>query len=232
MLKKLTVLSTTAMLAVSTQSIADSNDLSVSINTNSDSVIIENLPDQGDITISGTVERVIDQNKMIISDRTGDTIDVNTNQPIDIKMGETVTVKGNLDSEIAGIGKQIVDATITEIGLDLDSTAGSDVSLSADMGSYGDESKDSPIETMEISKIQNMPEQGMVEISGTVASVQGDGSFILKDNVGQKVEVDLVRNEDLSKGDKVAVTGQVMSNSLNGKAEIRAKDVSKLSYYY
>ncbi|WP_417451085.1 hypothetical protein [Kordiimonas sp.] len=75
---------------------------------------VDALPDEGMVTISGTVDEVdIEDNSFKLRGRSGETIDVHPSQPLTVKQGQKVTVTGVMDDEVAGIGEQIVSAKIT-----------------------------------------------------------------------------------------------------------------------
>ena len=73
---------------------------------------IESLPKTGQISISGIVDRVRDKDTFILRDSAGKTIDVHTTAQLDVKQGDKVAVEGKMKDEIAGLGREIVDADI------------------------------------------------------------------------------------------------------------------------
>ena len=74
---------------------------------------IDNLAKSGSVSLRGTVESVDnDKKRFVISDNTGDTIDVHTNSAVELKEGDNVSVKGKMESEVAGIGKEITSASV------------------------------------------------------------------------------------------------------------------------
>jgi uncharacterized protein YdeI (BOF family) len=77
---------------------------------------VDALPDEGMVTISGTVEEVdIEDNSFKLRDRSGESIDVHPTKPLTVKAGQKVKVTGVMDDETAGlgIGEQIVSAKVT-----------------------------------------------------------------------------------------------------------------------
>ncbi len=77
---------------------------------------IDALPDEGMVTISGTVEEVdIEDNSFKLRDRSGESIDVHPSKPLTVKEGQQVKVTGVMDDETAGmgLGEQIVSAKVT-----------------------------------------------------------------------------------------------------------------------
>ena len=74
---------------------------------------IDALPKMGRVTIIGTVESVDnDKKRFVISDNTDDTIDIHTNSPVQVKEGDNVKVTGEMQSEVAGMGKEITSADV------------------------------------------------------------------------------------------------------------------------
>ncbi len=74
---------------------------------------IDRLPDEGKVTLSGTVSEVDDKDSFILKDSAGKTIDVHTTAAVALDVGDKVTVTGDVKDEALGIGQQIADATIT-----------------------------------------------------------------------------------------------------------------------
>ncbi len=72
------------------------------------------IPKSGQVSLNGTVERVVDQDTFILRDQaTGKTVDVHTNASLTIKAGDRVQVNGTAESEALGIGHEIVNASVT-----------------------------------------------------------------------------------------------------------------------
>lgn len=79
---------------------------------------ISNLPDQGDVTIRGTVASVSnDKEKFTLRDMAGNTIDVNSKTAMNVKVGDNVTVKGRMEDEIAGMGEEIQAYSVHQASL-------------------------------------------------------------------------------------------------------------------
>lgn len=212
-LKKLSILATVAIISFSAESFAESKGLSLSLNA--DSTLITNLPKSGQVTISGVVTQLNGNRKFTLADSAGKTIDVNTADIIDIKKGDTVSVNGTLDSEFAGFGKEINNATIGH-GINLDSTRGDDLSFIA------------PASKKSNSAIENLPDRGMVEVSGIVSDVDGDKKFILTDSTGKTIDVHTKNDLKIKEGDSVKVIGEIESEALGVGEEIKASKVIKL----
>ena len=75
---------------------------------------VDALPDEGMVTISGTVEEVdIEDNSFKLRDRSGESIDIHPTKPLTVKAGQKVKVTGVMDDEALGLGEQIVSAKVT-----------------------------------------------------------------------------------------------------------------------
>lgn len=74
---------------------------------------IERLPDEGKVSLNGTVSDVDDKDSFVLKDSAGKTIDVHTTSAVDLKVGDHVTVSGEVQDEALGMGQEIASATIT-----------------------------------------------------------------------------------------------------------------------
>lgn len=72
------------------------------------------LPKSGMVNREGTVERIVNNNTFILRDKlTNKTVDVHTAANNQVAVGDHVLVKGKAESEMLGMGHQIVNASIT-----------------------------------------------------------------------------------------------------------------------
>jgi hypothetical protein len=72
------------------------------------------LPKSGMVTREGTVERVVDKDTFILRDKlTNKTVDVHTTGNNQVAVGDRVLVKGKAESEMLGMGHQIVSAAVS-----------------------------------------------------------------------------------------------------------------------
>lgn len=101
---RLTITALTASLLVSTAAIAADANVKSSIDA---------LPAKGSVSVSGTVDRIVDNDTFILRDAAGQTIDVHSASALTIKEGQQVSVKGEKTAEIAGMGEEIKAASIT-----------------------------------------------------------------------------------------------------------------------
>lgn len=75
---------------------------------------VELLPEQGNVTIVGAVKsNVEDSDSFTLVDDKGKSIDIETSNKISLKEGERVQVKGQMDSKLLGMGREISAATVT-----------------------------------------------------------------------------------------------------------------------
>lgn len=101
---RLTITALTASLLISTAAFAANDTVKSAIDA---------LPAKGAVSISGTVDRVVDEDTFILRDASGKTIDVNGAAAHNVKVGQSVSVKGQKTAEVAGMGEEINAATVT-----------------------------------------------------------------------------------------------------------------------
>lgn len=77
---------------------------------------VDALPDEGPVTITGTIEKVADDKmSFTLKGESGETIDVHTKEAVTVTAGQKVKVTGVMDSEVAGLGEQIVSAKVVMV---------------------------------------------------------------------------------------------------------------------
>ncbi|MGE0754393.1 MAG: hypothetical protein AB7L92_04460 [Alphaproteobacteria bacterium] len=76
--------------------------------------------------------------------------------------------------------------------------------------------------------IDALPDKGAVALTGTVESVDGEKSFTLRDAKGKTIDVEAKDKINLSKGDKINVTGVMESDFLGFGHEIDAATVASV----
>jgi uncharacterized protein YdeI (BOF family) len=79
---------------------------------------LSNLPPSGNVTLMGTVDRIADRDTFILKDENGYTIDVHTDNALQIRTGDRVQVLGMVQSEALGVGREVVHARISAIAND------------------------------------------------------------------------------------------------------------------
>lgn len=78
-----------------------------------DAKTINSLPESGMVTVKGTVSSVNEaENRFILTDSNGETIDVHTIAKLEVVAGQEVEVTGRMNAEVAGIGQEIVSARV------------------------------------------------------------------------------------------------------------------------
>jgi uncharacterized protein YdeI (BOF family) len=102
----LTFTAVTAAMLVSTAAYADNMKVSSEAS-------IQSLPDKGAVNLSGTVDRVVDGDTFVLRDNAGDTIDVHTASNVTVHKGDVVSVKGEKTAEMAGMGEEIENASVS-----------------------------------------------------------------------------------------------------------------------
>ena len=75
--------------------------------------VIRSLPKQGDVSLSGTVDKV-HRESFKLRDNSGETIDVKAAENVTstLKAGDKVKVSGTMDDKFLGMGKKINAATV------------------------------------------------------------------------------------------------------------------------
>lgn len=274
---RITIPALTASLLISTAAFAEGTAKSA----------IDALPERGVVTLSGTVERVSDEDTFILRDNAGKTIDVHTARVTPLNTGDQVTIKGEKTAEIAGIGEEIRSATVVEFNemakvqkaepsmadrvmasgpavtptdtpyanrnnqntppntaydVDVDRTQNG-IEISADrtadvkrdaagvavpaasLNKSGDTRSVESRNTASLSKIEALPPQGTVKLSGVVASVEGKNQFTLQDSVGKTINVKTTSAVDIKEGDAVNVSGMVDDRFLGFGRKIESAKV-------
>ncbi|MCH2546385.1 MAG: hypothetical protein MK052_02080 [Alphaproteobacteria bacterium] len=102
----MTITALTAALLISTSAYAANVEVSTE-------ATIDSLPEKGAVSLMGTVDRVVDNDTFILRDTSGDTIDVHTSANYEANVGDMVSVKGDKTAEIAGMGEEIKNASVS-----------------------------------------------------------------------------------------------------------------------
>ena len=170
-------------------------------------ILIKNLPTSGEVTLNGTVESFDSQHSFTLRDSSGTIkVDLSATKAIVLKDGAKVSVtgtvdKGILETDIAALSVSEDEAVGKQIGEAIDSVTGQD-----------------PAGSAKAVDIRSLPESGIVKINGTVASVDNEKKFTLKDSTGT-IDVTIMSGQSasLNKGTKVMVVGSV-DKGLLGKS--------------
>lgn len=195
------------------------------------STSIKGLPDKGSVSLTGTVDRVVDGDTFILRDAAGDTIDVHSTSQLTVKKGDPVSVQGMKTPELAGMGREIEGASVT---------------LSSSANTAGTTDTRTPMAARDQTErmgatagataagaandsIASLPKEGAVELNGVVERVSGDTKFILRDAAGKTIDVHTSSNVDVKPGDTVSVNGNVKSELLGFGRQIEGAKVLVVS---
>lgn len=165
---------------------------------------IDKLPDEGVVTLSGTVDSVENEREFTLRDATGTIgVDIESNESVVLKEGDRVTVSGTVDRDLAG-----TDINASRVDVDKGFVEGmSDAVQSIPGVSTAD---------AQAFNIESLPKEGMVKVTGTVSDVDNEQAFTLKDKTGS-IDVDMASAEKaaLTEGAEVTVIGLVDSGLMS-----------------
>lgn len=84
---------------------------------NDDRGAVETLAESGNVSLKGTISSIDKEDKeLTLRDSKGNTIDVHSTAALDnLREGDKVSVRGEVRDEMAGMGKEIVNARVMEI---------------------------------------------------------------------------------------------------------------------
>jgi uncharacterized protein YdeI (BOF family) len=175
---------------------------------------IRTLPNQGNVTVSGTVEKVKNPREFTLRDPSGKiNVEVASPESAVLKPGDNVIVTGKIEKKFFGLAGKEIDATNVSVN---QRTALSET-LPQNSGISMDQAQNI--------SINQLPNDGMVKLSGTVDDVKNEKNFTMKDNTGTvDVKIQSEENVILTPGAQVTVLGYVSTNPLMGK-DVRATHV-------
>lgn len=172
---------------------------------------VNNLPDQGAVTVSGTVDKVKNERKFSLRDNSGVVdIAITSGESVVLKQGDKVTVSGAVEKSWFGLGGKYISASNIDVHKDLKDlkTALTDA-ITETTGITLDDAKRTDI--------ASLPNEGKVKLAGRVDTVENEKNFVLKDNTGAvAVNIESGQNMLLTQGAEVVVIGYV-SNGMLGK---------------
>ncbi len=173
---------------------------------------IKTLPEEGQVSISGTVASVDNEREFTLRDETGTIgVDITSNQSVVLKKGDKVTVSGVVDSGITGTDINASNVTVHK-------------DMSEAMGDVIEGNTAISFEGATTYKVSQLPKEGLVKVSGTVSKVSSEEQFTLRDDTGAiGIDMESAESAALTKGATVTVIGYVDSGLL-GK-DINAKKV-------
>lgn len=198
---------------------------------------VEELPNSGMVTLKGTVEDVNINNDFTLRDQHGRSIeiDVVTNQPLDIEKGDRVKVTGDITTGALGIEEEI-DATNIQIMSDAHSRSEYQYSdRSLNRGEAMDNKAaltedDDEWHGGEYGRIDQLPMQGKVQISGVVTDFEPEENrFELRDQTGETIDIHTAKNIDVNEGQRVRVQGMKTDEPLGVGEQIVSAQVQILN---
>jgi len=177
---------------------------------------IKNMADKSAVTITGHVESVDNSTEFTLKDTSGTiTVDMDKTASIVLKKGDKVTVSGLVDQDITGAD---INATKISVHESLVNAAADAIESKTPVSFEGASSFD----------ISELPNEGMVKISGVVTDVDSEKEFTLKDGTGS-IDVNLdssAQSASLKEGAEVTVIGHVDA-SVTGKGINATKIIVK-----
>lgn len=195
----------TASLLVSTAAFAAENTVRSGMNA---------APQADAVTLSGTVDKLIDKDTFVLRDANGNKINVSSASALSVKQGDVVTVEGdksanagNLEdaSVVLGAASASRDMTVAQVIDKKPKPTKEDGSSKNGAASSGN----SGMVNANLSSLDNLPEEGTVNLNGTVSRVSGSDSFTLSDANGKTINVHTAASADVKQGDTVSVNGQI-----------------------
>lgn len=168
-------------------------------------ISIKDLPDGGEVSLTGTVDAIDNEREFTLRDSTGAIdVEIKSAESVVLKKGDKVSVSGTIDK---GLTSTEIDAKSVVVHKNISETIGEAIEGSTGVSIQGAESY----------HINNLPKEGMVKISGTVTEVDSEKEFTLKDSTGS-IDIDVESSEAaaLTKGAQVTVIGYV-DNGMLGK---------------
>lgn len=181
--------------------------------------IINNLPDSGAVSVSGVVEKVSSSREFTLRDNSG-SIDVKltASESAVLKQGDSVTVSGIIEKPVWGLMGRDISAASVQVNKDLPTALSDAVTKTTGIS----------MDKAEPVQIGKLPDQGMVQITGTVYKISDQKNFTLKDATGTvNVSIESDENVVLANGAEVTVTGFVNKGMLGKK--IKATHVILMS---
>lgn len=183
---------------------------------------IRNLPKEGSVTISGIVQDIQSEREFTLKDASGKIdVSIESNQSTVIAKGDDVTVTGKIESSV--MGKYIAASSV-------DVKKGLSASLSDAIEGHTSISLDNAKKE----KISNLPDEGLVKITGTVEDVDDEKNFTVKDSTGEiDVAIESEENAVITKGAAVTVIGYVdrglLSKNILAKRVIVTADAGDMA---
>ena len=188
----------------------------LSANALADLNSVRGMGDGSQVSITGTVDRVKNEREFTLRDNSGSIdVDIESNQSVVLKQGDSVTVNGTVDRRLFGAN---INASRVTVNKNVAQAVSDAIEGHTPISFEGATPYD----------ISTLPKQGLVKVSGTVTDVDNEKKFTVKDSTGSiKVKVESPETAALTKGAQVTVIGYV-DNGLFRK-DINARKVVVLA---
>lgn len=159
---------------------------------------VKSLDNGNQVSLTATVDSVQNEREFTLRDATGTIkVDIESSQSVVLKQGDSVTVNGTVDKGVLG-----TDINASTVTVNKKSASTMDLNTLAE----------APLVNATAYNISNLPKQGLVRISGTVADVSNEKEFTLKDPTGSiDVNVESSENAAVTEGAQVTVIGYVQN---------------------
>lgn len=159
---------------------------------------IKDMKNGSQIHLTGTVDSVNNAREFTLRDNSGTIdIDIISNDSVVLKKGDSVTVSGTVDKDLFDTD---IKATQVAVNKSMGKAIGDAIEGNTSLSLEGATSY----------KINSLPAQGLVKVSGTVSKVDSEKEFTLNDGTG-KINIDIQSSETaaIMKGSEVTVIGYV-----------------------
>jgi len=178
---------------------------------------VRSMQDGQQIDITATVDRVQNEREFTLRDSSGTiNVDIESNESVVLKPGDTVDVSGILDKGWFGADINASQVIVHK-------------GVAQAMGDAIEGRTNLSLEGATSYNIRNLPKEGLVKVTGTVTAVKNEKEFTVKDTTGSiKVDVESSETAALTKGAEVTVVGYVDRGVL-GTRDINAHKVLVLS---
>ena len=159
---------------------------------------VKRLEDGSSVTISGTVADVKNAQEFTLRDASGTiTVDIGAAKSVVLEKGENVTVTGALKKGFLGLGTEI-NASNVKVNKPLAEKVSDAVEGNTPISFEGASAY----------KINSLPKDGLIKLSGTVGDVSNEKHFTLKDDTGSiNVTIESPESAVVSAGANVTVIG-------------------------
>lgn len=170
-------------------------------------ILVRDLPAEGEVTLSGTVEKLTGGRTFMLSDSSGSIpVKISPNESLVLKDGEKVNVTGSVGNAVPGFTGKGIAASHVERVKDAQTSLSDAVAVTTGIS----------VEKADSVTVAALPTEGMVKLVGIVSSVSDEKFFVLRDDTGSvNVKVQSEENVVLKQGSHVTVIGYVDNGMLD-----------------